>query len=206
MTTVKRFEDLKPGDELQGVDGKPVEILRAYDVHTPERMFEITLDDGRSERAGGTHLWYIILDEDWQMLPLRKKALRSFVKKMSLGPKRLLNELAESDEPVEFSYSGLLEALVISSESEFAEQVGRVLESIGPIVEETHESRDLLTDELAGSMLVPIYDSALASRQILSLSGHKRWRKASPALPGRVVDTVELVELSAINEVEIPTQ
>lgn len=69
-----------------------------------------------------------------------------------------------------------------------------------------HKTIDLLTDELAGSMTVPIYDSALASRQILSLSGHRKWKKASPALPGRVVDTVELVELSAINEIEIPTQ
>ena len=121
MATVKRFEDLKPGDELQGVDGKPVEILRAYDVHTPERMFEITLADGRSERAGGTHLWYIILDEDWQMLPLRKKALRGLIKRMPNGPKKLLNELAESDAPIEFSYSGLLEALVVAPDSELAE-------------------------------------------------------------------------------------
>lgn len=206
MAIIKKFEDLEPGDKLQGVDNEPVEILQAYDVHTPERMFEITLSDGRSERAGGTHLWYVILEEDWQLLPLRKKSMRSFVRKMNAGTKRLLNELALSEIPVEFSYSGLLSALGIPQESEYSDQVGRVLESIGPIVEETHESRDLLTDELADSQLVPIYDSALAARQILSLSGAREWKKKSPALAGRVVDTVELVSLAETDEIEIPTQ
>lgn len=205
MATVKKFEDLAEGDVLQGADGESVEVLRAYDAHTPERMFKIELSDGRSERAGGTHLWYVILDEDWLMLPLRKKAMKSCVKSMSAGPRNLLSELALTDDTVEFAYGGLLSALGVTHGSEFDNQIVRVLEAIGPIVEETHETRDLLTDEIAESQLVPIYDAALAARQILSLAGDKHWRRDAPALVGRIVDTVELMDLAATNEVEIPT-
>lgn len=204
MTTIKRFEDLQVGDMLQGASDEPVEVLRAYDAHTPERMFEITLADGRSERAGGTHLWYVILDEDWLMLPLRKKEMKNCVKSMESGARSLLNELAMSDSPVEFSYGGLLSAFGIKHYSRSDDQIARVLESIGPIVEETHETRDLLTDEIAESQLVPIYDASLAARQILSLAGDRYWKRHSKSLPGRVVDTVELVDLMETNEVEIP--
>lgn len=203
MATIKTFGELKEGDVLPGADGSEVAITKAYDVHTPERMFELTLSDGRTTQAGGTHLWYIVLDEDWGMLSQRKSEVRKTVNRLPNGVYALLEEMAHHD-VIEESYSGLLEVLQTTHDEDFGLQIGRVLESIGPIVEETHELRDLLDDSTVQEQVVPYYNAALASAQILSLAGKKPWKKTHPALPGRVVTTEELVELSQTNEIDIP--
>lgn len=205
MTRTKTFGELVPGDVLQGPDGTAITTTRVYDEHLPKRMFELTLDDGRTVQAGDTHLWYVVLEDDWALLAGRKKAVRKGIKKLPASMKSLLNELARADGIVELSYSGLLNSLGVDHESEFGGQIERVLEAIGPIVEETHESRDLLSDELVDTGMVAIYDASMAARQLLSLSGDRYWKKKSPALPGRVVDTLELLRLSETEEVHLPT-
>lgn len=65
-TELTTFGELKPGDKIIGADGKPVEVTAAYDKYTPERMYEIEMEDGETVQASGNHMWYCETQFDLQ--------------------------------------------------------------------------------------------------------------------------------------------
>ena len=63
-TKVVKFGDLKPGDKLVGSDGEITEVVKVYDKHIPEKMYEIEMEDGEVIQASGNHLWYCETNSD----------------------------------------------------------------------------------------------------------------------------------------------
>mgnify|MGYP000902049590 CR=1 FL=1 len=204
MPKIKTFEDLERGDILEGVNGEPVEVTWVHPRHTPDRMFELVLEDGRTVQAGGTHLWYVITDEDWSMMSQRRATLRSGFRRLSKAMQGLLQELAISEEHLESSFSDFLTMLLVDYDSDFGRGIERVFESLGPIVEENYELRDLMTDEIVDARTVPVYDATLAAQQILSFAKKDKWHRRVEPLAGSVITSEQLVELASYNDVEIP--
>lgn len=204
MPKIKTFETLERGDLLEGANGDSVEITKVYPRHVPDRMFELVLEDGRSVQAGGTHLWYVITDEDWSMMSQRKSILRAGVKKLPKAMQGLLSELASNEEHLESSFNDFLEILLVDHDSDFGRAIERVFESLGPIVEEKHELRDLMTDEVIEERTIPVYDSTLVSQQILSFAKKEKWHRRVDPLVGSVVTSEQLIELANYNDIEIP--
>lgn len=204
MPKIKTFETLEEGDLLEGDDRSPVEITKIHPRHVPDRMFELVLEDGRTVKAGGTHLWYVITDEDWLMLNQRKSSLRAGFKKLPEAMQDLLKVLASHEEHLESSFGDFLEILSIEHDSDFGRSIERVFESLGPIVEENHELRDLMTDEIVDVRTVPVYDSTLVAQQILSFAKKDKWHRRVSPLVGSVVTSEQLFALASYNDVEIP--
>lgn len=116
----------------------------------------------------------------------------------------LLQELAISEEHLESSFSDFLTMLLVDYDSDFGRGIERVFESLGPIVEENYELRDLMTDEIVDARTVPVYDATLAAQQILSFAKKDKWHRRVEPLAGSVITSEQLVELASYNDVEIP--
>lgn len=190
---VKRFGDLEEGDILVGADGQPVPVLKAYEHHTPERMYEIEVE-GRDEpiRASGNHLWYIESAVDLATHKARLREAKKLLKNAS--PKLLdgLHDIAMLDEVYEITLMELVEVLDFIEPYEARYNFARrVVSSIGHIAEETKTYQDLSTGEEVTAPMDKIYDGTLAARQILGLTGLRKYKKYK-VIPGRVVTTDEL--------------
>lgn len=59
----KTIYDTCKGDTITGSQNE-VEVLADYEVHHPERMYEIELENGEIIRCSGNHLWYAETDID----------------------------------------------------------------------------------------------------------------------------------------------
>lgn len=55
----KLLRDIVDGDRIIGRNGKPVTVLKAHEIHYPERAYNITFKNGETICAGGEHLWTI---------------------------------------------------------------------------------------------------------------------------------------------------
>ena len=55
---IKTVGDIKEGDYLIGIDGKPTKVLEVYSQGIKD-VYEVTLLDGRTVRCGLNHLWYV---------------------------------------------------------------------------------------------------------------------------------------------------
>lgn len=57
-TGIKTVGDIKVGDYLIGIDGKPTKVLEVYKQGLKD-VYEVTLLDGRTVKCGLNHLWYV---------------------------------------------------------------------------------------------------------------------------------------------------
>jgi len=55
----KTLEHIIDGDMVVGSSGTPIKVLRAHEIHYPEKAYEITFFSGEKIIAGGEHLWSI---------------------------------------------------------------------------------------------------------------------------------------------------
>lgn len=55
----KLLKDIKDGDLLIGSNGKSTKVIKAHEIHYPERAYEITFYSGEKIVAGGEHLWKV---------------------------------------------------------------------------------------------------------------------------------------------------
>lgn len=55
----KQLKDIQDGDRIIGSDGKAVTVLKAHEIHFPERAYDIKFRSGDIINAGGEHLWTI---------------------------------------------------------------------------------------------------------------------------------------------------
>lgn len=201
---VKKFGDLKPGDVIRGSDGREVVVTRAYDAHMPERMFEIELENGSTIKASGNHLWYVETSFDHAYHRERRREARVALKK--LLTEEMLNNLiniAESENDIETSLMDVNNLLEADDKRIINYILERVVESIGHISENSSEMEDLLTGERIVSPVNDVrhYDAKLIAQQVLSLTGKRKYVKKYPLVVGKVVTTLDLLEM---DDVDIP--
>lgn len=55
----KRLDQLKVGDKVFNIEGKPVEVLAIFPQKGKKDTYEVTLKDGRTTRCNDEHLWYV---------------------------------------------------------------------------------------------------------------------------------------------------
>lgn len=53
----KTINTIQKNEKIEGSDKETV-VTDVYEVHTPERMYEITLENGETIKCSGNHLWY----------------------------------------------------------------------------------------------------------------------------------------------------
>ena len=196
------FGELVEGDVILGPDGSPVAVTRAYDPHLPERMYELELEDGTTIQASGSHLWYVEPASDLLAHGLRLKEARRLLKPKDWREEALT--VAEAEEPYEIALSDLMNFFdFIKDERSRYFLLVRVLESLGPIVEEEVIREDYLTGELVDSAVEKVYDARRVFQQLLSLTGDRTYRRRWPVVVGRVVTTDVLFH--RYPEANIPT-
>lgn len=199
---IKDFGDLEPGDLILGSDGKPVEVLKVYEEHLPETMWEIEVEDGSTMKVSGNHLWYVETNHDYSLHSERRRIGRKHFGKLSKEKIGLLERLAYSEDEVETSLIDMVVLLQAVGSREATRAVERVAESIGHIAENAEEFEDIETGETFKDTTVRTYDARLFAQQVLSLSGLKKYKKNWPLVSGKVVTTLDLIELG--DDVEIP--
>lgn len=62
--TYKLLRDIVDGDMVVGKNGKPTKVIKAHEIHFPERAYDITFESGETIKAGGEHLWTITTGND----------------------------------------------------------------------------------------------------------------------------------------------
>lgn len=197
--TVKKFGDLREGDVIQGADGQPVTVTAAYDAHIPERMFEIELEDGRTIKASGNHLWYVETKYDLAYHRERRRNAKKVLGKALT--KEMLDNLvgiAESEDDIETSLMDVMNLLEGWDNRPVFYVVERVVESIGHVSENSKQVRDLMTGEtyVDATNTVRHYDARRIAQQILSLTGQRKYVKKYPLVVGKVVMTTDLLNMS----------
>lgn len=176
------FKDIQPGDLVETPDGRWVPVEQVYDGHLPERMFELTMEDGQVVRASGNHLHYSLTRADREGFREYKKLGRKLFKSLPSKVKADC-ETVMGDETTryEIDFDNLLLVLGVKGVEEFYPLIVRLCESVGPIAENTYN------DDVQP---IPQYDAARVFRQLYALGGDKRWTP----LVGRVRTTLQLLD------------
>lgn len=192
--TLKNFGDLEPGDFVLGSDGQPVEVVRVYDEHIPETMWEIELDNGTVIKASGNHLWYCETKLDWELHSLRKKNAKKLLSNLPPKVIELLEETAEKEESVDTSLIDMVTLLRAADNPPLLAQIVRVAESIGHISENT-TTLDALDSDEEFEETIRHYDARLFAKQLLALTGLRKYRKTKIII-GSIMTTDQMMELS----------
>jgi len=196
--TLKRFGDLVPGDIIRGPNGEEVVVREAYDQHVPERMFEIELENGESIKASGNHLWYIETDFDHSYHRERRREGKQLLSKQ-LNEEMMNNlfEIAVSEDEIETSLMDMTNLLDAWDNRPVIYLLERILESIGHVSENKAQYQDLMTGETYVNPVNDVrhYDARRFAQQILSLTGKKKFVKKYPLIVGKVITTLDLLEL-----------
>lgn len=201
-TTVTTFGELEEGDWILGPDGKPVQVIKAYDPHVPERMYEIEFEDGTVIQASGNHLWYIEPESD--VLSHHSRLIKARSLLSSKEWRKEAEFVAASSTPYEIGTDDLLNFFdFIVDEDERYFFVKRLTDSIGPFAEETITLRDNLTGEESEEPTEIVFDARRVFQQALALAGDRKAKRRWPVIVGRVVTTDTL--FSHYPEVDIPT-
>lgn len=199
---IVEFGDLKEGDLIKGSDGKPVRVSRSYDVHIPEKSYRIEGEDGEVIVASGNHLWYLETDIDIALHSARVSEARKIFRELDPQTIEFLEEMAsfESERGKDgiilssraVSMNELLGILFTENDSSKIAVVGRICISVGPIQEDSYLIYDVESDShYKANSNIPIYSFPEVSRQILPLTGKRKYRKF-PVLRGSVVTTDKL--------------
>lgn len=198
-----KLKDIKEGDQILGGNGKPVTVSKVWDVHLPEKMFAIEVDDDSIIQASANHLWYIETALDHQEVRPRIKRGRRLLGKLPTGTEAGLLTLANDEEPFEVYLDEVIEIFDFIEDQEALGRIClRIGEALGHVAEDTIRQQDLLTEELIDETVKKGYDGRLFAQQLLSLSSKKHARKW-PLVAGRVVTTQQLADF--YSEEEIPT-
>jgi hypothetical protein len=200
MDELKNFGDLKPGDVLLGSNGQPVTVVKAYDEHIPESMWEIELEDGSLIKASGNHLWYCETRLDWELHALRKRTAKKFLKNVTPQAIALLEESAAKENPVETRLVDMVTLLQAASSQDFVNVIERVADAIGHVSENTMVFEDLNGDGDEEES-IRTYDARLFAQQLLKLTGRRKY-KHYRLIVGSIMTTDAMMELG--ETVEIP--
>lgn len=200
MDELKNFGDLQPGDQLIGSDGQPVTVVRAYDEHIPENMWEIELEDGSLIKASGNHLWYCETRLDWELHALRKRTAKKLLKNATPQAIALLEESAAKENPVETRLVDMVTLLQAAGNQEYVNTIERVADAIGHVSENTMVFEDL-NGEGGEEESIRTYDARLFAQQLLKLTGKRKY-KHYRLIVGSVMTTDAMMELG--ETVEIP--
>lgn len=138
----KQMGDIIEGDVLLGSNGATA-VTETYDVHIPEKMYRLRFGNNEVIEASGNHLWYTVTSLDKQTHKDRvKRAKQHVLPQITERKMNWLNRMSAEDQVtsprVEAKF--IFEVLDIGQSSnsshdstEYANQVIRVLESIGPV-------------------------------------------------------------------------
>lgn len=197
-TSIKKFGDLEVGDTILGADNQDVEVVRVYDEHIPERMFEIEMDNGEIIKASGNHLWYVETDFDLSFHRERKRLGKKHFGKLKQEIIDNLVGISESEDDIE---TGLMDVVnlceVEMNNYEAINVLERIAESIGHIAENSSHYEDFLTGNIveeAPKTNVRSYDAKLFVKQILSITGKRKFVKKYPLIVGRIMTTEQMLE------------
>lgn len=201
--TIKRFDELEPGDIIQGTNDKLVSVVTAYDEHIPETMWEIEIDDGSFIKASGNHLWYCETQIDRELHHLRKKGGKRLLKDLTPQALNLLEESASKEEIVETRLIDMIVLTQASSNPELTRAIVRIADSIGHIAENTFTEKDLL-EEGDQEDTIRSYDARLFAQQILALTGQRKYRKYH-LIVGSIMTTDQMIELGDMVDIPVTT-
>lgn len=209
--SVVPFGSLQEGDEIKGVDGHWHKIVADYPEHTPEEMFEVETDSGRTIKVSGNHLWYVETSLDRSLHPSRLKDSRRCFSNLDGEVVERLWEIALYETEVETTLSDMIELLQFKDDNSAVSCLVRIAESIGPIAESNIVVEDLLDESESMTNKIPGYEARRFAQQILSLrnqkDGRPRGRTARslwPVIVGRVVKTSDIMQLSEFFDVYLP--
>ena len=203
MDELKNFGDLQPGDQLIGSDGQPVTVVRAYDEHIPESMWEIELEDGSLIKASGNHLWYCETRLDWELHALRKKTAKKLLKNVTPQAIALLEESAAKENPVETRLVDMVTLLQAAGNQEYVNAIERVADAIGHVSENTMVFEDL-NGEGDEEESIRTYDARLFAQQLLKLTGKRKYKRYR-LIVGSIMTTDAMMELGETVEIPVTT-
>lgn len=201
---LKRFGDLQVGDVILGADNQEVEIVEVYDSHIPEKMYEIELENGKTVKASGNHLWYVETNIDYSYHRERRRIGKKHFGKLSKEILENLYSIAHTEDEIE---TGLIDVVALceidDNNYEAISSLERIAVSIGHVAESSRTYEDFMSGEQVDDpTMVVSYDAKRFAQQILSLTGDRRHRKTWPLIAGRVMTTDQIVEFGGT--VEIP--
>ena len=222
-TEVVKFGELKPGDFILDEDNNPVEVLSVTEKHIPDRMFKVGDGQGNTIKVSGTHMWYVVTDIDRAMHVERVKEAKKVLapllnKKHNSVVKNRLISFAENvyreDFPLEIPTVDMVALLYNDNNVDISNPdvnrvfhvVQRISDSVGVVSEQNTTLRDYVFVDEKEEFKEKFYDARLLAQQILSLAAERKWRKKYPIRVGKVVTTVEMLELmQSGHEVYIPS-
>lgn len=195
--------DLEEGDWVLDENKMPQPILHLFPVHTPEEQYKVELADGSYGYFGGTHLFKYVTELDRHMFHSRLKQSRRALRQLSEKSVRALEFMAE-DEASRFlpctahkifmeiaphtwptlpwDGSGDTEGVIALRDT-----INRVLEAIGPIVEDTIQYKDYMAkfnpkdidsqdnDFEMSVEVVKRYNTKIAAQQLLLLLNPRKY-------------------------------
>lgn len=202
---LKKFGDLVEGDIIRGQDGRSVRVTKAYEVHTPEKMYEIENEFGEILKASGNHLWYIETDLDYSLHRSRRKEGKEFFSDLSAEAIELLLESTDYETDTETSLMDMVALTNVIGNRPATQAIIRIAESIGHIAENDTVLQDIDSGEMITNTTVRTYDARMFSQQILSLTGKKEYKNKWPLIVGRVVTTEEIVNFYSDAELPVMT-
>lgn len=203
--SIKKFGDVEVGDIILGTDGKPTQVVAAYDSHIPEKMYEIEDEDGNIIKASGNHLWYIETSNDYALHRQRRKIGKKILKNLTQKQIDELVKIAETqDSIIETSLIDMFTLLNGKDNTQLLGVLSRIAESLGPIAEENVVYQDYLTHEEIDDLSENIrhYDAVLFAQQILVLTGKKPFIKNWTLIIGQVITTENMVDI--VGDMHIP--
>lgn len=197
--------EVQVGDRVLGPDGSYSRVARVHDIHLPESMFRLTFEGKEGAKvieASGNHLWYCETSLDRSLHRKRLKEGVKIFKDLTEEQKSDLFEIVLSEHPqLDVSLSDMIDLLGARELPARWQALVRIAESLGPVVEETTQVRDLYDDKVEEESTERLYDAKLFAKQVLGFTS-RALRKKWPLIVGRVVTTEELALLAL--EVAIP--
>ena len=106
----KRMGDIKEGDEVFDMDGKPVRVIKTF-PHKDKEIYKVTFSDGSFTRCGMEHLWRVSnrnwKDKGWEVLSLQEITRKGLHNKISesmarQGIKKYNKWFIPKTQPVEY--------------------------------------------------------------------------------------------------------
>lgn len=211
-TEIVQFGDIKPGDYLLDENDEPVEVKTVTERHLPSRMFEVGDGQGNTIKVSGNHMWYIVTDNDRETHVHRieetKQAISPLIKgKHNSIVKNRLISFAENfykkDFPVEIPVLDMTALLFDKNDIDVKDPkvaqvfycVQRIADSVGIVSEQKTTLQDLAYVDESEDFKENFYDARLLSQQILAIAGERKWKKKYPIRVGKVVTTIDMLEL-----------
>lgn len=183
--------DLEEGDVLVGPNGR-VTIEKSYDPHIPESMFELETDSGITIQVSGNHLFYVITKDDRELHRLRLSTGKKLGKKLDPESVQTLEDVANGDQ-VQEVYIAEFKDFIKPMNKEMNDAILRVAESLGPVAEQNRYVDDLEDSEAPlYESSIPLYNSQLFARQLLSVFNIGKYRKKWPVIIGSVMPASSL--------------